>query len=272
MLTTKFKLFGRIFYGVAVAGVGILHLLSGTFRRFVSPLQPADSFGFIIYIFGIYFVISGLLITFGKKLRITSIILAYVFMLLLLFSHFPWVFIHIPDGLELGFFTNTLKLSAFAGGALLIALGSRAENMQGNFMEGMARLAPFGKYFFCIMLFIFGIDHFVYRDFVSGLVPKWIPLPLFWTYLTGIALLGAAVSIMINFKVKLVAQLLAIMLFIWLLTIHLVLAIRFPNWNGGENITGCFQCLAFTGIALIIASQAGTRLRPEEENSARLYS
>lgn len=259
MLTTKFKLFGRIFYGVAVAGVGTLHLLSGTFRRFVSPLQPPDSLGFIIYIFGVYFLISGMLIALGKKLRITSVILAYVFILLLVFSHLPWVYIHIPDSLELGAFTNTLKLTAFAGGALLIALGSRAENMPGNFMAGMARLAPFGKYFVCIMLFIFGIDHFVYRDFVSGLVPKWIPLPVFWTYFTGIALLGSAFSIAFNFKVKLVAQLLAVMLFIWLATIHVVLAIRFPHWNGGENITGSFQCLAFTGIALIIAAQADTR-------------
>lgn len=256
MLTTKFKLFGRIFYGVAVAGVGILQLLSGAFRRFISPIPAGESYEFIIYIFGIYFVISGMLIAFGKKLRITSVILAYVFILLIVFSHFPWVFIHIPDSLELGAFTNTLKLGAFAGGALLIALGSRAENMPGNFMAGMARLEPFGKYLFFIMLFIFGIDHFVYRDFVSGLVPKWIPLPLFWTYFTGVALLGSAISIVTNVKVKLVAELLAIMLFIWLLTIHLVLAIRFPNWNGGENITACFQCLAFTGIALTIASQA----------------
>lgn len=262
MLTTKFKLFGRIFYGVAVAGVGFLHLLFGAFRRFVSPIPAGDSYKFIIYIFGVYFLISGLLIAFGKKLRVTSVILAYVLILLIVSSHFPWVFIHIPDSLELGAFTNTLKLSAFAGGALLIAHGNRVESMPGNFMEGMARLAPFGKYFFCIMLFIFGIDHFVYRDFVSGLVPEWIPLPLFWTYFTGIALLGSAISIVINFKVKLVAVLLAIMLFIWLLTIHVVLAIRFPNWNDGENITGCFQCLAFTGIALIIASQADERLKP----------
>jgi uncharacterized membrane protein len=259
MLSTKLKLFGRIFYGVAVAGVGMLHLLSGTFRPLVSPIKATEPYGFIIYIFGAYFVISGMLIAFGKNLRITSIILAYVFILFIVFSHFPWLFFASQYGLELGTFTNTLKLSAFAGGALLIAFGSRSENMPGNFMAGLARLVPFGKYFFCIMLLIFGIDHFVYRDFVSGLVPKWIPLPVFWTYFTGIALIGSALSILINFKVKLVAQLLAIMLFIWLLTIHLVLAIRFPNWNGGENITACFQCLAFTGIALTISSQADVR-------------
>src|SRR5690349_5858846 len=229
MLSTKFKLFGRLFYGVAVAGVGMLHLSSGVFRPLVSPIPAGDSYGFIIYIFGVYFVVSGMLIAFDKRLRITSIILAYVLILFIVFSHFPWVFFLSPHGLELASFTNTLKLSAFTGGALLIAFGSRAENMPGNFMAALARLAPFGKYFFCIMLLIFGIDHFVYRDFVSGLVPKWIPLPLFWTYFTGIALIGSALSIVTNVKVKLVARLLAIMLFIWLLTIHLVLAIRFPN-------------------------------------------
>ena len=104
------------------------------------------------------------------------------------------------------------------------------------------------------MFIAFGIDHFIYVDFVSGLVPKWIPFPIFWTYFTGIALLGAGLSILISFKMKLVFQLAAIMLFIWLLTIHLVLAIKYPEWNDGENIIACFQCLAFTGIALVIAA------------------
>jgi uncharacterized membrane protein YphA (DoxX/SURF4 family) len=104
------------------------------------------------------------------------------------------------------------------------------------------------------MLIVFGIDHFIYVNFVSGLVPKWIPFPIFWTYLTGIALLGSGISILINFKTKIIFQLAAIMLFVWLVTIHIPLAIRFPNWNDGENIIGSFQCLAFTGIALLIAA------------------
>jgi uncharacterized membrane protein len=91
------------------------------------------------------------------------------------------------------------------------------------------------------MFIAFGIDHFIYVEFVSGLVPKWIPFPIFWTYFTGIALLGAGISVLVNFKI--VFLLAAVMLFIWLFTIHLVLAIKHPEWNNGENITACFQCL-----------------------------
>jgi len=34
------------------------------------------------------------------------------------------------------------------------------------------------------------------------------------------------------------------------------LAIKYPLWDDGENIIACLQCLAFTGIALLIAATA----------------
>jgi uncharacterized membrane protein len=143
-------------------------------------------------------------------------------------------------------------LLALIGGAFLIST-SDSQKISNKLISRLSQLASYGKYFFSIMLIVFGIDHFIYVKFVSGLVPKWIPFPIFWTYFTGIALLGSGISILVNFKTKVIFQLAAIMLFIWLITIH-TLAIRFPSWNDGENIIGSFQCLAFSGIALIIAT------------------
>jgi len=252
---------GRIFYGLAITGIGVLHFVRKGFRQMISAIQPEnpDDISIIVYIFGLYLMISGLLIVFGKKLKITSIILAYVLMLFLLFSHLPIRIMNGPG--ELGAWTNAIKLLAFIGGAFLVSTTS-SENVSNNYILKLGKLAPYGKYFFCTMFIAFGIDHFIYVDFVSGLVPKWIPFPVFWSYFTGIALLGAGISGFINFKTKLVFQLAAIMLFIWLLTIHLVLAIKYPEWNNGENATACCQCLAFTGIALLIA---GTSERERHE-------
>ena len=247
---------GRIFYGLAITGIGVLHFVRKGFRQMISAIQPEnpDDISIIVYIFGLYLMISGLLIVFGKKLKITSIILAYVLMLFLLFSHLPIRIMNGPG--ELGAWTNAIKLLAFIGGAFLVSTTS-SENVSNNYILKLGKLAPYGKYFFCTMFIAFGIDHFIYVDFVSGLVPKWIPFPVFWSYFTGIALLGAGISGFINFKTKLVFELAAIMLFIWLLTIHLVLAIKYPEWNNGENATACCQCLAFTGIALLIAGTPG---------------
>jgi uncharacterized membrane protein len=45
------------------------------------------------------------------------------------------------------------------------------------------------------MLLLFGIGHFLSGPAISALVPKYIPWPLFWTYLGGVALVGSALSI-----------------------------------------------------------------------------
>jgi len=141
------------------------------------------------------------------------------------------------------------------GGAFLVYTSSHG-SIASRYLVQPARLAPYGKYFFASMLIAFGIDHFLYVEFVSGLVPDWIPFAVFWTYFTGIALFGAGIAIVIDFKIKIVCQLLALMLFIWLFTVHFRLAVKYPTWSGGENITACFQCLAFTGIALLTATNS----------------
>jgi uncharacterized membrane protein YphA (DoxX/SURF4 family) len=253
MVTKNLKLFGRIFYGLAITGIGVLHLLQKGFRPLISAIQPErpESISIIIYIFGLYLIVSGILIVVGKRLTTTSIILAYVLILFLVFGHLPRRIVENPA--ELGQWTNALKLLALIGGAFLVST-SNSESISNRYIIKLSKLAPYGKYFFCTMLIAFGIDHFLYAKFVSGLVPKWIPFPLFWTYFTGVALIGSGVSILTDLKVKIVSQLLAVMLFIWLLTIHCVLAVRFPEWMDRENIIGCFQCLAFTGIALLIAA------------------
>jgi uncharacterized membrane protein len=253
MVTKNLKLFGRIFYGSAITGLGVLHLIREGFRPLISAIQPENpgSIEWIVYIFGLYLITSGILIVFGKNLKTTSILLAWVLILFLVFGHLPRRIVDQPG--RLGEWTNALKLLAFIGGAFLVST-STSESTSNRYVVALGKLAPYGKYFFCTMLIAFGIDHFLYVEFVSGLVPKWIPFPVFWTYFTGVALLGSGLSIIVNFKIRLVFQLCAIMLFFWLLTIHLVLAIRFPEWRGGENITACFQCMAFTGIALLIAA------------------
>jgi len=88
---------------------------------------------------------------------------------------------------------------------------------------------------------------------ISNLVPKFIPFPKFWTFMGGIALMGGAISIFMRHKTKEIMLLLAAVLFIWLLSLHLYYAIRYPQWNEGQNFVGVITCMAFCGIALMIS-------------------
>jgi uncharacterized membrane protein len=99
----------------------------------------------------------------------------------------------------------------------------------------------------------FGIDHFLYTDFVATLVPSWMPGHIFWTYFAGIALIGTGVGIILKFTRKWVALLASAMIFLWFILLHIPRAIADPNGNKGNEITSVFEALAFSGIALGIA-------------------
>ena len=88
---------------------------------------------------------------------------------------------------------------------------------------------------------------------MSGMVPSFLPAAIFWVYLTGLALILAAVSILIQKKARLACLLLAVMLIIFVLTIHL------PGL-GGENAQMAMPMLlkdtALAGGALAFAGVA----------------
>jgi putative oxidoreductase len=68
---------------------------------------------------------------------------------------------------------------------------------------------------------IFGLLHLMSAGNMAGMVPAWLPGGVFWVYLTGLALLAACVSILLQKKTKLACLLLALMLIIFVLTLHL---------------------------------------------------
>lgn len=78
-----------------------------------------------------------------------------------------------------------------------------------------------GRFLFGIPMAIFGIFHFVNAESMAGMVPSWMPGGTIWVYLTGAALILAAVAIMIQKKDRLAAQLLGLMLLLFALLVHL---------------------------------------------------
>ena len=77
------------------------------------------------------------------------------------------------------------------------------------------------RIFFALPFGVFGIFHFMNADGMTGMVPSWMPGAVFWVYLTGLALIAATVSIIWGKKAKLASLLLALMLFIFVVFIHL---------------------------------------------------
>jgi hypothetical protein len=99
----------------------------------------------------------------------------------------------------------------------------------------------------------FGLDHFFYTDGISTIVPNWIPWHIFWTYFAGVALIGSGVTIILKIQLKLSALLLSLMIFLWLIVLHIPRAIADPYSLQGNEVSSVFEAFGFSGIAYLIA-------------------
>jgi uncharacterized membrane protein len=99
---------------------------------------------------------------------------------------------------------------------------------------------------------IFGLFHFISGPAMAGMVPATIPGGVLWVYLTGIALIAAAVAILTDKMAKLASVLLAALLLVFVLVIHLKGAMA----GDQAAIASLLKDIAIAGGALVFA---GTR-------------
>ncbi|MEO5500632.1 MAG: hypothetical protein ABIR31_04240 [Ginsengibacter sp.] len=78
-----------------------------------------------------------------------------------------------------------------------------------------------GIYLFAMPWLVIGLQHFIYAPFVQTLVPSLIPFKLFWVLLTGTAMIGAGLSLVLNLQMKMATRLLSTMLLIFIMLVHL---------------------------------------------------
>lgn len=112
-------------------------------------------------------------------------------------------------------------------------------------------------YLLSIVLFIFGIFHFLHPYDLLIFVPSFIPGGIIWVYFVGGAFMLVAISFFTNRLVKVAGYVLAVLLIIFILSIHL------PNYmNAGDKemrqvaLINLLKDTAIVGFALHIAAGA----------------
>lgn len=121
-----------------------------------------------------------------------------------------------------------------------------------------------------IVLFIFGLQHFSRPYELLVRVPDFLPGGLIWVYIVGAAFMLAAISFVTNKLVRVAAYLLALLLFTFVLTIHL------PNYMdtadpeyARQSLTNALKDAALAAFALYIASNARHQRILEETDVVR---
>jgi uncharacterized membrane protein len=87
--------------------------------------------------------------------------------------------------------------------------------------RGLGKIIVLGPVFEAVAIAIFATEHFTQARLLSGIVPRWLPGPLFWTYFFGVALMAAAISLAIWRCVRWSAPLLALFFLIIVATVDL---------------------------------------------------
>ena len=105
------------------------------------------------------------------------------------------------------------------------------------------------RFLFAIPFLIFGLFHFMNTEAMSGMIPGFLPGASLWVILTGLALIGASISMMTRIWDYWAPILLALMLIIFVLTIHI------PAASGGDQaaMTNLLKDTALAGASLLYA-------------------
>ena len=247
----------RGFYGIGMAGIGIQQFINSDFRPVIwPPGWPSwvHATPVLPYIVGALLIAAAVFIILNRSVRKISLLLGGFLLVIAIAIQVPYVLWVQPNlAYHLGLWTDPLKELALSGGAFTIAglyKIERTAHRKSNLFTALEKFIPLGSIFFSVTLVTFGIDHFLYTDFVAGLVPSWFADHLFWTYFAGVALISSGVAIILEISIKRVSVLLCIMLFLWLVLLHIPRALHDPHSGQGNEITSVFEALAFSGIAL----------------------
>ena len=108
-----------------------------------------------------------------------------------------------------------------------------------------------------IVLICFGLYHFISPQTLVNFVPAFLPGGTIWIYITGAAFILAGLAFILHKQVRLAGYLLALLLVIFVVTIHL------PNYlNSGDPglrqiaFVNVLKDTALAAFALYLASNA----------------
>ncbi len=243
---------GRIFFAVPMVVFGIQYITNGSYAGGLPPVPPWAPGGAVgAYLVGIVLIATGLSIAINKYARLSALVIGVFFLFCVLFLQF----LHFSDVLHSGnertraFEPLALSAAAFVLAALLPVEGLAAIGTSAN-----DKLILFGRLVFGFSMVIFGIQHFMYAQFLATLVMAWLPWHLFWIYLTGISMVAAGLAIGTAVQARPAGAMLGLMFLLWVLLLHLPRVLA--HIHNRDELTSLFVALAFSGASFIFAGVA----------------
>jgi uncharacterized membrane protein len=244
----KVLVLGPVFEAVALAIFAAEHFLAA---RGLSTIVPRWIPGalFWTYFVGVALLAAAISFIAWRYVRWSASLLAVFFLIIVVTVDLP----NLPkEAHERLFWTLTVRETAFAGGAMVLA-GS----LWPRGRSAGAVLITLGRLFVACTFIFYAIEHFLFPWFVPGvplekMTPAWVPAPMLLAYIVGTTLLVTGVGLMIRRTRRTAAAIAGTVLV--LLTIFfyipiLITEIRSPLAVEGVNYVG--DTLLFAATALL---------------------
>lgn len=245
----KILLLGPVFEAVALAIFAAEHF---TAARDLMPIVPRwlPAPLFITYFAGAALLAAAISFIAWRHVRLSSSLLALFFLLIVLTVDVPAIPRNLHSHL---FWTLTLRETAFASGALVLA---------GSLFPRTTRTGPTliltGRTIIACIFVFYAVEHFLFPFNVPGvplekLTPSWIRDPLLISYITGATLFLTSIGLLIDRLRRQAAATAGSVLFlltvffyipIFLTDIHTPLAIEGLNYIGDTLLFAATALLA----------------------------
>lgn len=241
---------GPSLFAISMVFFGVQYLRYGRYAGGLPPVPPWAPGGAVgAYLTGAILILGGLSILFRKKPRWGAAIIGIFFLFCVLILHSPHIQGILYSGNDRTRAFEPLALSGAAFALISLLPTDRDDAPHPNHSSDW--ITPMGRWLFALSMIVFGIQHFMYADFIATLVTPWIPVHLFWVYFTGVGMIIVGLAMITGILGQLACTWLGIMFLLWVLVLHAprVAAAR----HNGDEWNSMVVALAFSGASFILA-------------------
>jgi uncharacterized membrane protein len=231
---------GHAALAVTMIVLGVMGLVTRDFAQIWQPVpQSVPAREALVYLCAVISLACGLGLLLERYAVVAARVLVGALMIWLLTLRVPFLFYQKPLVLVAWSFGST---AVMAGAALVlyIRLAGAGE-----------RWLPFARALYGVSLIPFGLAHFMYLDATTVLIPRLLPWPAGWAYLTGAAFIAAGLAAIFDVFARLAVWLsvLQLVMFGFIVWVPRVVTGNLTQFQRGEVIAN----FALTAGAWVVA-------------------
>lgn len=240
---------GPLFFAAPLAVFGAEHFTNtASIIRIVPAWMPARTFW--AYFVGVALLCASISFASNLYRQLSSTLVGVMFVSFVLMIHIPGVIAN-PNNRVV--WDVAFRDLSFGGGALALAA------IRARSLRIVARVLV------AVPLLVFAAQHFLHPQFAPGvplakITPEWVPIRIFWGYLTGAALLISGATMLLaprNRRARESAALLGLWIALLVLLLYLPILLTAAAPARLEGINYVADTLLFGGTVLLAAGILG---------------